>query len=296
VLSWSQQDRTFNDRFGNHHFWPGFQVGCYTCHAGANGADDGATNSNVAPVSTSLAKTAVAQVPLTFALQGSDANGNSLSYRVVTQPAHGAVSLTGSLATYFPDPGFVGSDSFTYAAWDGATDSNLGSVALTVNPGQCALNASALAPTAAFPNLPVAFRGAASLIACSGLITYDWDFGDGSPHALGTNVSHVYPLSADYGWTLTVSSGGVTNILTAVVTISPTLGPPLTLTLIPLGFMVELLWSVDNIPTSLETSVDLGQPYSWQLDVDPVFSDGFTNTTYILMTSDRQYFRLRRVP
>ena len=103
-------------------------------------------------------------------------------------------------------------------------------------------------------------------------------------------------MAADYSWTLTVSSGTATNTTAGVLTISPTLGPPLTLTLIPMGFMVELLWPADNIPTSLETSVDLAKPYSWQPDFDPIFSDGSTNSTYILMTTDQQYFRLRRVP
>ena len=292
VLSWAQADRTFN-AFGSQHFWPGFQVGCYTCHGGPNNSD---TNPNTAPAVTSLSAVAVAETPLTLALQGSDANGNALTFRVVTQPAHGTVSLTGNQATYLPAPGFVGTDSFTYAAWDGSTDSSLGTVSFTVNPGQCSLAASALAPTAAFPNSPVPFRALATLSQCSGAIFCDWDFGDGSPHASGTNVSHAYSLAADYTWALTVTSSGVTNTVNGVVTISPTLGPPLNLSLIPLGFMVEVSWPVDRVPTSLETSFDLSQPYSWQLDVDPVSSDGVNYSAFILMMPDQQFFRLRRVP
>lgn len=296
VLSWSQQDRTFSDKFGTHHFWQGFEVGCYACHAGPLFSENGIAQTNIAPVALDLAESTVAPAPITFAVPGSDANGDSLSYRVVTQPGHGRVSIAGNLATYFPDPGFVGTDSFTYAAWDASTDSNLGTVSLTVNPGACSLSASALVPTADFPNRPVPFRSSGTLVACSGPISYDWDFGDGSAHGSGASVSHIYPVAADYNWTLTASSGGVTNTVSGVLTISPTLGPPLVLTLIPMGFMVELLWPVDNIPTSLETSTDLGQPYSWQPDYDPIISDGVTNTTFILMTSDIQYFRLRRVP
>ncbi len=295
VLSWVQQDRTFSV-FGTQHFWPGFQVGCYTCHNGPNGGDDGGGNPNVVPVATSFAKPAVGATPVTMTLQGSDTDLDPLTYRVVTAPAHGNVSLSGNVATYFPDPGFVGTDSFTYAAWDGAADSNLGTVSLTVSPGQCVLTANALAPMADFPSVPVPFRATASLSACSGPISYDWSFGDGTPHAAGTNVSHIYPAPADYNWTVTVGGSGVTNVLTGTVTISATLGPPLTLTLIPLGFMVELSWPVDRVPTSLETSTDLSQPYSWQPDFDPVFSDGINNTTFPLVISDQLYYRLRRVP
>ncbi|MGH7968327.1 MAG: PKD domain-containing protein, partial [Limisphaerales bacterium] len=213
-----------------------------------------------------------------------------------TQPAHGTVSISGNVATYFPEPGFVGNVSFTYAVWNGSTDSGLATASVSINPGQCVLSAAALAPAADFPGVPVPFRAQATLAACAGAISYDWDFGDSSPHASGTNVSHTYPVDGDYTWTLTTTSGSASDVVSGVVTISPTLGPPLSLTLIPLGFMVELSWPVDNIPTSLETSTDLSDPYSWQLDVDPIFSDGINNTTYILMMYDSQYFRLRRVP
>jgi len=292
VLSWAQADRTFNAR-GTQHFWPGFQIGCYTCHGGPNNSDG---NPNTAATVNNLSAVAVAEAPLTVVLQGSDPNGNALTFRIATQPAHGTVSLNGNQATYFPTAGFVGTDSFTYAAWDGSTDSKLGTVSLTVNPGQCGLAASALAPAAAFPNSPVPFRAQATLSQCSGSISYDWNFGDGSPHASGTNVSHAYSLDADYAWTLTVTSGGVNNTVNGVVTISPTLGPPLTLSLIPLGFMVEVSWPVDRIPTSLETSLDLSQPYSWQLVVDPISSDGINYTADIFIISDQQFFRLRRAP
>jgi hypothetical protein len=65
-------------------------------------------------------------------LSASDADRNTLTLRIVSQPAHGTVGLSGRTATYFPESGFSGSDSFTFAAWDGSTDSNLGSVAVSV--------------------------------------------------------------------------------------------------------------------------------------------------------------------
>ena len=295
VLSRAQADRTYS-AFGTQHFWSGFQVGCYTCHAGPNSGDGGGTNSNIAPATSSLTANATAGAPVTITLQSFDANGNALAYQFITQPVHGTVSLNGNVATYFPGPAYIGTDSFTYAAWDGSTDSNLGTVSLTVSAGQCALATSALAPTAAFPKWPVPFRAAAVLSACSGSISYDWDFGDGTPHGSGTNVSHVYPVAADYTWTVTARSGTAASTISGNVTISPTLGPPLTLTLIPLGFMVELSWPADAVPTSLETAIDLGQPFCWQPDVDPIFSDGSNNIVYVLVTTDQQSFRLRRLP
>lgn len=42
------------------------------------------------------------------------------------------MALSGRNATYFPEPGFVGTASLTFAAWDGSIDSNLGRVTVTV--------------------------------------------------------------------------------------------------------------------------------------------------------------------
>jgi hypothetical protein len=69
----------------------------------------------------------------------------------VTYPAHGSAEIDGTELRYVPVAGFAGEDELTYAAWDGATDSNLGRVFLTV---------SAVAPTptglpaTATPDLP----------------------------------------------------------------------------------------------------------------------------------------------
>jgi hypothetical protein len=293
VLSWAQANRNLGEAT-SQQFWHGFQAGCYTCHFGPGGTD--ILNTNVPPVVVNLPATTVAENPIAINLQGSDTNGDALTFRAVTQPLHGTVSVTGNVATYFPAPGFVGSDSFTYAAWDGSTDSNLGTVSLTVTPGQCALVVSALVPTADFPNLPVPFRASGLLSQCSGAISYDWDFGDGTAHGSGTNVGHVYPVAGDYTWKLTATAAGVSQTATNVITISPTLGPPLILTLTWLGWQVEVSWPYDPIPTSLETTTDLGQAYGWQMDVDPMFSDGINSMVYILVTSDIQYFRVRRVP
>jgi PKD repeat protein len=293
VLSWAQADRKLGEAT-SQQFWHGFQAGCYTCHFGPNGTD--IPNTNVPPVVVNLSSNTVAETPVAISLLGSDTNGDALTFRVVTQPLHGTVSVTGTVATFFPEAGFVGSDSFTYGAWDGSTDSNLGTVSLTVTPGQCALTLNTLVPTADFPNVPVPFRVSSLLSQCAGAISYDWDFGDGTPHGSGTNAAHIYPASGDYNWTVTATANGASQTAGGTLTISPTLGPPLILTLTYLGWQVEVSWPYDTIPTSLETSTDLEQPYSWQMDVDPVFSDGVNNIVYILVTSDIQFFRVRRVP
>ena len=67
-------------------------------------------------------------LPANVALVASDPDGDALTLRVVSQPVHGTAGLVGTTATYFPEIGYNGADTFTYAAWDGASDSNLGTV------------------------------------------------------------------------------------------------------------------------------------------------------------------------
>jgi VCBS repeat-containing protein len=51
-------------------------------------------------------------------LSGSDVDGNSLVFAVLSGPAHGTLSGSGANRTYTPDPGYLGPDSFSYVAND----------------------------------------------------------------------------------------------------------------------------------------------------------------------------------
>ena len=63
-----------------------------------------------------------------------DPEGHALSISVLTQPANGhlSVGLDGSFS-YTPDTAFSGTDAFTYRVNDGALDSNMATVQITVN-------------------------------------------------------------------------------------------------------------------------------------------------------------------
>ncbi len=132
AISRTGADRVLHTEFGTKHFWPGFQVGCYTCHIGPGGDD---ANPNHPPLVSDAAAATSADTPAMIRLSASDADGNPLTLRVVSQPTHGTVELSGTVATYVADAGFFGSDIFTFAAWDGSSDSNLASVAIDVVNG-----------------------------------------------------------------------------------------------------------------------------------------------------------------
>src|SRR5207249_526680 len=64
----------------------------------------------------------------------SDADGDPLTALLVSGPAAGTLALVadGSFV-YTPGANFHGSDSFSYKANDGAADSNVATVSITVN-------------------------------------------------------------------------------------------------------------------------------------------------------------------
>ncbi len=155
VLSRSQADRVIQTDFGTKTFWRGFQIGCYTCH---NGPSSEHGNPNHAPAVMNGATSTVSGIPVDIPLVATDADGDSLELRIVSQAEHGSVGLSGTTARYFPDEGFAGMDHFTFAAWDGATDSNLGSVTVSVSqatPSQTP-TATPAPPTATAPPPPTA--------------------------------------------------------------------------------------------------------------------------------------------
>jgi hypothetical protein len=134
VLSYALADRTLNTKYGTKTFWRGFRIGCYDCHSGPNSDD---SINNAPPVVTNKSVSTAADQTLTLALTGTDPNGQALTYRIVEQPEHGSVALSGVNATYFPEVGFTGTTTFKYAARDTFTDSNLGTVTVQVTPQNC---------------------------------------------------------------------------------------------------------------------------------------------------------------
>lgn len=86
---------------------------------------------NTKPVATnqSLSTNINAQLPIT--LTGTDADGNTLAYTVVTQPNNGSLSGTAPNLTYTPPNNFSGSTSFEFLVNDGKL-SSFGVIAIIV--------------------------------------------------------------------------------------------------------------------------------------------------------------------
>ncbi len=158
-----------------------------------------------------------------------DANGDTLTASVVGGPSHGTLTLNADGSyDYTPDAGYVGTDAFTYQASDGAANSNVGTVTITVtNNGPVASG-----DTYASIHKNVAFTANAG----AGVLSNDSDAdGDTLTASVETGPAHgVLTLHPGGGFTFTpdagytgadaftyqVSDGVATDTATATLTVS----------------------------------------------------------------------------
>jgi hypothetical protein len=90
---------------------------------------------NLAPVTTDTSATTHMDDDVDITLPGTDGDipAQSLTFTIVNEPDHGSVSISGNTATYSPNSGYTGSDSFSFKANDGVTDSNTSDVEVTID-------------------------------------------------------------------------------------------------------------------------------------------------------------------
>jgi hypothetical protein len=87
---------------------------------------------NTAPVANDQSVTTAEDTAKAITLTGSDADGDPLTFAIVTSPVNGTLSGTAPNMTYTPSAGYAGSDSFTFKANDGMVDSAVATVSITV--------------------------------------------------------------------------------------------------------------------------------------------------------------------
>jgi hypothetical protein len=91
-------------------------------------------NVNTKPVALDQSLSTDEDVPLDITLTADYTTPGPELWTVVSQPANGTVSGTGSALTYTPDQDWYGTDSFTFMVNDGDFDSNVATITIEVLP------------------------------------------------------------------------------------------------------------------------------------------------------------------
>lgn len=89
---------------------------------------------NDAPVADDVSAVTMEDTAASVPLVASDVDGNTLAFEITQAPAHGQVTVTGTVARYVPAADYQGPDAFSFRAFDGQAHSNEATVSLTVTP------------------------------------------------------------------------------------------------------------------------------------------------------------------
>ncbi len=217
----------------------------YFPFAGFSGVDtftyaawDGSIESNLATVSVTVGTGTGCSVTSTASAPSTAAVGASVQFSttVTAQGCSGTIAYDWNFGDGTPH-GTTSSVVHTYASagtfqWTmtasvgGQSTSRTGSIVIT-STSTCSLTSTSTVPTTATVGISVPFLITVTATGCVGTIAYDWNFGDGSPHATIRNPSHTYTTTGTFQWAATASLGGrITSQGGSIRISAPSLPPP----------------------------------------------------------------------
>jgi hypothetical protein len=298
-LSEAKGDRLYSTKYGTKRFWRGYRVGCYTCHNGT-GSPGNATPWRPALVANVTTNT-TSGAPLLMPLVALDTNTTPqpLAVRVISQPANGTVGVTNWNSTnwaaiYYPDPGFVGSDRFTFAAWNGYVDSDLATGIVTVAQGPFSIAAQPLVPPTYPAGWPAPFSVVATPSNVAATVRYLWDFGDGSPLVTNQFATHAYASLGFFTWTVVASVQSGASVASATNTGTIRILAPETLALARGPEGMTLSWTRFQGDALLEWTSALGPAAQWRADTN-VVAYGPRLTVLEANPVGNRFYRLRQL-
>jgi PKD repeat protein/glucose/arabinose dehydrogenase len=154
----------------------------------------------------------------------------------------------------------AGSQYWHYSSWsDGGaashtitTPSAPATYTATFSPNQPPTAVISASPLTGEAPLQVNFTGSGSFDPDDPALTYDWDFGDGTPHSSSANPTHTYTSDGDFTATLTVSDGhGGTDAETKTIDVmndppQPSIDAPVATKLWSVGEQITLTGSAED--------------------------------------------------
>ena len=288
VLSRVQGARTLTASFDGGtvtlNLFRGALIGCYTCH---NGPGNDSINNSTPPVVSTVSGSTLNSTALNLPVTLTPATA---TLRIISQPANGSLGVSNSVLTYFPNPGFTGADTFTYAAWDGAKNSLLATGTVSVAQGTYSLGLNSRVATNAPAGWPVAFAVVAAVTNYAGPVTFNWNFGDGAPADTNQFTRHQYATPGARLWQVIATAGTVraTNAGSLVI------NPPVALALAASQASLNLAWPAVVPDAIVEQSASLDPNATWTVVTNlPASALGNAGVNLPVGTGTH-FFRLRQ--
>ena len=170
---------------------------------------------NTAPVLDPIGdKATAAFVPLNFTVSATDDNdqvGDLVTFSITGLPPGATFNTTTGAFSWTPVSADAGDYPLTFCASDGRLE-DCESINIHVTAHNAPPVASAGGPYSAGPGQSIQFNGSGSSDPDGDVLTYAWNFGDGSPVVGGQNPTHSYALLGPYLATLVVTDDGDPNL------------------------------------------------------------------------------------
>ncbi len=203
---------------GTQNFYRGATIGCYTCHQGPS-----RDNMNASPA-PSVANISAWTLPGKSVVINLPAVTAGVVLRVISPAQNGAVGFANGVATYYPNDGFAGVDTFTFAGYDGAKNSPLATGTITVSANQPPVGQAPGISAAPISQAIVAGRSTTLSVSVTGTapFTYQW-YKNGAVIAGATNailtLSNVTTTATGTYYVHVSNSYGAVNSANAVITV-----------------------------------------------------------------------------
>ena len=178
-------------------------------------------NDNLAPAAHAVAAPSFGKVPLIVSFNSgtsTDADGNVVAWAWDFRDG-GTATTENAIHTFAT----VGTYNVKLTVTDDNGDTDTTIVPVQVNPPQAPVALANVSPGSGKAPLGVTFSSAGSVDNDGSIVSYSWNFADGSPLSTAANPSHLYTTAGTYNATLTVTDDdGMTTTATAVVHVGPT--------------------------------------------------------------------------
>ncbi len=302
-LSELKSDRVITTgRYGSKGGWRGYRIGCFTCH---NGTSEGSATPWSASIIANVTTNTVSGAPVFVKLSVADGNNpNQLTnraflVRAISQPANGTVGITNWNTTnwaaiYFPDPGFVGTNTFTFAAWNTYVDSALYTGTIAVEQGPFSINAKALVPPSYPANWAAPFTVVATPSNIVGAVTFDWTFGDGSARSTNQYPTHSYANPGSYNWSVVSKVQRGQSIAMTTNSGSIMIQAPVALSSVVSGRVITLTWPKTTADALLEHTPTLENGGNWRVCTNAV-AVGPGDFSATVPNAGTGFYRLRKL-